>query len=115
MIACEIHPLNNLRVLGELRTRFGADEAAVAAWFRHWVGETFDPLERRLGDEPETGRFCHGDAVTLADLCLVAQVASNARFEVDMAPWPTIARVNAACLELEAFRIAAPGAQPDAE
>lgn len=115
MIACDIHPINNLRVLGALRTRFGADEEAIADWFRSWVNETFAPLEARLSSEPETGTYCHGDNPGLADLALVAQVANNGRFNVDMAPYPTISRIHAACMKLDAFKRAAPPNQPDAE
>ena len=115
MIGCDVHPLNNLRVLSALRGRFAADDAAVADWFRHWVETTFAPLERRLASEPETGTFCHGETPTIADLCLVAQVANNARFAVDMAPYPTIRRIDAACNALPAFQEAAPARQPDAE
>jgi len=113
--AMDIHPINNLRVLQDLETRFGADAAAVAGWFRHWVVATFGPIETRLAGEPETGRFCHGDAPTLADICLVPQVFNNLRFDVDMSPYPTIARIHKACMELPAFANAAPGKQPDAE
>lgn len=115
MIACDIHPINNLRILNALRSRFGADDAVVADWFRHWVDATFEPLERILVSDAHTGRFCHGDEPTLADLCLVAQVANNGRFGVDMARYPTIARINAACMEIPAFTEAAPARQPDAE
>lgn len=115
MIACDIHPLNNLRVLTSLRTLYGAGDADIAGWFRHWVGETFGPMETLLAESRETGRFCHGEAPGLADICLVAQVANNRRFDVDMAPYPTIARINAACLEIPAFVEAAPQNQPDAE
>jgi maleylpyruvate isomerase len=115
MIGCEIHPLNNLRILNALRSRFGAGDAEVADWFRYWVAETFAPLEQRLADEAETGTYCHGDSVTIADLCLVPQVVNNARFEVDMTPYPTIRRIHEACMELPAFRDAAPAAQIDAE
>ena len=115
MTALEIHPLNNLRVLDALRHRFGADETAIAEWFRHWVAVTFAPLEERLAGEPETGAFCHGDRPGIADICLVPQVVNNARFAVDMAPYPTIARIAAACLALPAFEAAHPGAQPDAD
>jgi maleylpyruvate isomerase len=115
MIACEIHPVNNLRVLNALRSRYGADDAEIADWFRHWVTETFAPLERMLAQGPDTGIFCHGDAPGMADICLVAQVANNARFNVDMSPYPTIARIRDACMELPAFADAAPARQPDAE
>ncbi len=115
MIGCDIHPVNNLRILNTLRERFGADDAAVADWFRHWVATTFAPLEHRLATERETGTFCHGETPTIADLCLVAQVANNARFAVDMTPYPTIRRIDAACNALPAFQSAAPARQPDAE
>jgi maleylpyruvate isomerase len=114
-LAAEIHPINNLRVLEDLRSRFGADDAAVALWFRHWVEVTFAPLETRLASEAHTGKFCHGDTPGLADICLVPQVINNTRFNVDMTPYPTISRINAACLELDAFKKALPANQPDAE
>lgn len=115
MIALDIHPINNLRVLAYLKEHFGADETAQAAWFRHWVEEAFAPLEHRLATEPETGRFCHGDSVTLADICLAAQLVNNKRFNVDMEAYPHIGRIGQALAELEAFRKAAPGNQPDNE
>lgn len=113
-VACDIHPLNNSRVLAYLRG-LGQDEAGVAAWYRHWVALEFAALERRLGGEPETGRFCHGDAPTLADLCLVPQVFNAERFGCDLAPYPTIRRIHEECMALEAFQRAHPKAQPDAE
>ncbi|RWC42451.1 maleylacetoacetate isomerase [Mesorhizobium sp.] len=115
MIACDIHPVNNLRVLTSLRTLFGAGDEDVANWFRHWVNEGFQPLEKILASSSETGTFCHGDTPGLADICLVAQVASNARFGVDLMPYPTITRVHAACMAVPAFRKAAPENQIDAE
>ncbi len=115
MIGCDIHPVNNLRVLNALRSRYGADDAEVASWFRHWVNETFEPLEKMLSASPDTGRFCHGGAPSMADLCLVAQVANNSRFNVDMAPYPTISRIRDACMEIPAFIDAEPARQPDAE
>ena len=115
MLALEIHPINNLRVLSDLKTRFGADEKVQAEWFRHWVAETFVALETRLASEPQTGKFCHGDTPTLADICLVPQVVNNIRFDVDMTPYPTIARIHKACLEIKAFADAMPAKQPDAE
>ena len=114
-IACEIHPLNNLRVLNDLRTRFGADDAAVKAWIHHWVAETFVPLEAMLAGDSATGTFCHGDQPGMADACLYAQVITNRRFDVDMAPYPTIARIFTAAARLPAFDKAAPENQPDAE
>ena len=115
MIACDIHPVNNLRVLTSLRTLFGAGDEDVVNWFRHWVNEGFQPLEKILASSPETGTFCHGDTPCLADICLAAQVTNNARFGVDMAPYPVIARINAACMARPAFQKAAPQNQIDAE
>jgi len=114
MIACEIHPLNNLRVLFRLRDQFGADEAARKEWFTHWVSLTFDALEVELASNAATGRFCHGDRPTLADICLYAQVWNNRRFDIPLDPWVNIQRVFAALDELPAFRDAAPPNQPDA-
>jgi maleylpyruvate isomerase len=113
-IACDIHPLNNLRVLLHLKG-LGLDRAARDAWCRHWIGVGFVALERRLAGEAETGRFCHGDAPTLADVCLVPQVVSAERFSLDLAPYPTIRRIHAACMTLDPFVAAMPARQPDAE
>lgn len=115
MIACDIHPVNNLRVLTSLRALFGASDEDVANWFRHWVNETFEPLEKILADSLETGPFCHGDTPGLADICLAAQVVNNQRFGLDMMPYPVISRIYDACMELPAFVKAAPKNQPDAE
>lgn len=114
MIACEIHPLNNLRVLFRLGDQFGADEAAQKEWFSHWVRLTFDALEAELSSHAATGRFCYGDTPTLADLCLYAQVWNNRRFDIPLDPWPTIGRIFSALDDLPAFRNAAPPNQPDA-
>lgn len=113
-VACEVHPLNNLRVLQDIQSRFGADEAAQAEWFRHWARTTFDPLERMLADDPRTGRFVHGDRPGMADLCLFAQVLNNRRFDLPPDPWPTIARIHEACLSVPEIAAAAPERQPDA-
>lgn len=114
MVALDIHPLNNLRVLQYIQQIFGADEEAVARWFRHWVGETFPALEARLAKESDTGRYCHGDAPGMADLCLAAQVVNNRRFEVAMDDYPTINRIFDALMAVPAFEQALPGNQPDA-
>lgn len=114
MIACEIHPLNNLRVLFRLGDQFGADEDAQKEWFTHWVSLTFDALEETLANSPETGRFCHGDTPGLADVCLYAQVWNNQRFAISTDTWPTIARIYAELHKLPAFAAAAPPNQPDA-
>lgn len=114
IIACEVHPLNNLRVLQYLQQTFGADEAAQKAWFTHWVSLSFDALETRLKSEAATGTFCHGETPTMADICLYAQVWNNRRFAIPNDPWPTIARIFTALDAIPAFRNAAPPAQPDA-
>jgi maleylpyruvate isomerase len=115
IVAAEIHPLNNLRVLKYLTDVLGVTEAQKLAWYAHWVQTGFVALERRLAAEPGTGRFCHGDTPGLADIALVPQVSNARRFSVDLTPFPTIVRIDAACRELPAFRGAEPAAQPDAE
>jgi maleylacetoacetate isomerase len=112
--ACEMHPLNNLRVLQYLKNALGLDLEACDAWCRHWMAEGFKALEARLAAEPETGRFCHGKAPTLADVCLVPQVVSAQRWSTDLTPYPTVRRIHEACLELDAFVRAMPANQPDA-
>jgi len=114
-VALEIHPINNLRVLEDLKTRFGADDAAAAGWFRNWVAETFGALETRLAHEPQTGKFCHGDTPGLADICLVPQVGAAARFGVGLEDYPTLAAVAARAGALPAFEAAHPSRQPDAQ
>jgi maleylpyruvate isomerase len=115
MIACDIHPLNNLRVLRYLVRTLGISDEQKNAWYRHWILEGFAALEAHLARDPQTGRFCHGDAPTLADCCLAPQIYNAERFEIDMAPYPTIARIHAASVELPAFQAAHPARQPDAE
>jgi maleylpyruvate isomerase len=113
--ACEIHPLNNTRVLAYLTDALKVTEEQKNAWYRHWVTVGFTALEKRLATEKETGTFCHGDAPGFADITLVPQVANANRFKVDLIPFPTIRRINDECLKLDAFRKAMPANQPDAE
>lgn len=113
--ACEIHPLNNTRVLAYLTDTLKLTEEQKNAWYRHWVTVGFTALEKRLATEKETGKFCHGDAPGFADITLVPQVANANRFKVDLTPFPTIRRINDECLKLEPFRKAMPANQPDAE
>ena len=114
MIACDVHPLNNLRVLNVLRREFGADDEAVSDWFARWVHKTFIALEARLASEADTGQFCHGDSAGLADICLYAQVLNNQRFKVDMSGYPTILEIFERCQQIDAFARAHPANQPDA-
>jgi len=113
--ACEIHPLNNTRVLAYLTDTLKLTEEQKNAWYRHWVTVGFTALEKRLATEKETGTFCHGDAPGFADITLVPQVANANRFKVDLTPFPNIRRINDECLKLEPFRKAMPQNQPDAE
>lgn len=114
IVGCDIHPVNNRRILEALRHRFGADEAAINDWCGTWIGAGFDAIEAHLASARQRGDFCFGSSPTLADVYLVPQVESARRFKVDMARWPLVQAVDAACGQLEAFRKAAPGMQPDA-
>lgn len=114
LVASDMHPVNNLGVLQYLVKELGASEEQKLAWYRHWIAEGFAALEAMLAKDPHTGRYCHGDVPGMADLCLVPQVYNARRFECDLSAYPTIVRIDAACSELEAFRKAAPEAQPDA-
>lgn len=114
-IACEIHPLNNLRVLRYLTEKLGASEEAKNTWYRHWVAQGLQAVEASLASDSATGRFCNGDTPGLADCCLVPQVFNAQRFQCDLSQFPTLMQVYANCIALEAFKRAAPGVQPDAE
>ena len=114
IVGCDIHPVNNRRILEALRHDFGADDAAVNRWCATWISDGFDAIEALLAADATRGDFCHGRAPTLADVYLIPQVESARRFKVDMARWPRISAVDAACGEIEAFRRAAPASQPDA-
>ncbi|MCO5357709.1 maleylacetoacetate isomerase [Acidovorax kalamii] len=114
IVGCDIHPINNRRILEALRHRFGADEAAVNNWCGTWISAGFDAIEALLARDTQRGDFCFGSTPTLADVYLVPQVESARRFKVDVSRWPLVQAVDAACAQLEAFRKAAPSAQPDA-
>lgn len=110
-ITCDVHPLNNLRVLRYLEHELHQDKEARDAWYRHWVRTGFDALERRLHGDAVAGIFCHGDAPTLADVCLVPQAANARRLAVDLDPYPRISAIDAACRALPEFAAAAPERQ----
>ena len=114
LIACEIQPLNNLRVLGQLRQRFGADEQQVRSWYLHWLEAGFSAFEAELERNAATADFCSGDAPGLADAFLVPQVYNARRFDFDLTAYPTIARIDANCASRPEFIAAAPENQPDA-
>ncbi|MFY9316061.1 MAG: maleylacetoacetate isomerase [Burkholderiales bacterium] len=115
LIACEIHPLNNLRVLTYLKRAPGQSEEQVNAWYRHWIADGLVKLEAQLAGTAGTGRYSHGDAPTLADCCLVPQVFNAQRYQCDTTAYPTTMRVFAECMKLDAFARAQPAKQPDAE
>ncbi|WP_420468257.1 maleylacetoacetate isomerase [Panacagrimonas sp.] len=110
-IACDIHPLNNLRVLNYLIGPLDVGEGAKNAWARHWIGLGFAALEARLAALPQRGDFCFGDTPTLADICLVPQILNAARVDTDMAPYPILRAIDARCRELSAFQRAHPAQQ----
>jgi maleylacetoacetate isomerase len=114
-VACDIHPLNNTRVIAYLTGTLGVSEEQKNGWYKYWIDTGFEALETRLAREPSTGRFCHGAAPTIADICLVPQMANARRVDFDFAPYPTLRRIEAACIALPGFANAAPAQQPDAE
>jgi maleylpyruvate isomerase len=114
-VACEIHPVDNLRVLKYLKHTLKVGDEAKDAWYRHWLESGFESLEKRLANDPRVGKLCFGDTPTLADLCLVPQVFNARRFNIDMSRYPTIERIADHAAQIDAFARAAPGQQPDAE
>lgn len=112
-IACEIHPIDNLRVLRYLEHEMKVGEADKTRWYRHWVETGLEAVERRLAGDARTGRFCHGDVPTLADCTLVPQIANAQRFECRLDHVPTVMRVYSACMALDAFSKTQPSAYPE--
>jgi maleylacetoacetate isomerase len=115
IVACDIHPVDNLRVLRYLVRPLGHDEAAVATWFNHWIEAGFRALEPLLAGDGRTGTFCHGDTPGLADITLVPQVFNSYRYSLDLTPFPTIQRICQSCMKLDAFAAADPRSQADFE
>ena len=111
LVACEMHPLNNLRVLGYLERELRLSEKARDGWYAHWVREGFRSLEPMLADR-QTGRFCHGDAPTVADVYLVPQVVNAQRFKVELADFPRVVAIFERCMKLPAFERAHPARHP---
>lgn len=114
IVGCDIHPINNRRILETLRKQFGANEDAVNAWCATWISAGFDAYEALIAADAQRGAFSFGHTPTIADVYLVPQVESARRFKVDLTKWPHLMAVEKACMALEAFQKAAPGQQPDA-
>lgn len=114
LVGCDIHPVNNRRILEYLRKQFGAQEEAIQAWCGTWISEGFDAMEALLAADPQRAGFCFGNTPTLADVYLIPQMESARRFKVDLQRWPLLSAVEQRCLQIEAFQKAAPQLQPDA-
>lgn len=113
IVACDIHPINNLRVLRYLGRPLGHDQAAIETWYNHWIAAGFEAFERLVAGDRRTGAFCEGDQPGLADIALVPQVVNSERYRLDLSPYPTLARIYANCMTLDAFASAHPSSQPD--
>ncbi len=113
VIACDIHPLNNLRVLKYLKGELGLDQDGINQWYRHWIMEGFAALEAMVADHGGT-QYCFGEQVSVADLCLVPQMWNARRFETDLSPYPRLVAIDAHVSTLDAFAKAMPEVQPDA-
>ena len=114
MIGCDMHPINNRRILQYLRNELSVDEEKVMAWCQRWMSEGFAALEQRLAANKTRGNFCYGDSPTLADCYLIPQVSSARRFKVDLSPYPNIVAIDTHCRTLKVFADADPMMQPDA-
>lgn len=115
LVASDIHPINNLRVLQYLKREMGIEQPAIDGWMHHWMREGFTAMESMLATSTETGTFCHGESPTLADCCLIPQVFNARRFALDLSPYPEITRIEANAIALAEFDAARPENQPDAE
>ena len=115
IVACDIHPINNLRVLRYLSRPLGHDQAAIETWYNHWIASGFEAFERLLATDRRAGDFCDGDRPGLADIALVPQVVNSERYKLDLSPYPAISRIHANCMKLDAFAAAHPDNQPDRE
>jgi maleylacetoacetate isomerase len=113
IVACDIHPINNLRVLRYLTRTLGHDQKAIETWYNHWIATGFDAFEQMLTREGGSGAFCRGDRPGLADIALVPQVVNSERYQLDLSPYPTITRIYRNCMQLDAFAAAHPSNQPD--
>ncbi|MGE0651649.1 MAG: glutathione S-transferase C-terminal domain-containing protein, partial [Alphaproteobacteria bacterium] len=114
-IACDLHPLNNLRVLFYLKNEMAQSDEARNTWYRHWVAKGLSALEGALKGDARTGTFCHGDVPGLADICLVPQIFNAKRLECPLDAYPKVMEIFGACMKLSAFDAAQPSKQPDAE
>ncbi|MGV8899482.1 MAG: maleylacetoacetate isomerase [Burkholderiaceae bacterium] len=114
-IACDIHPLNNVRVLRYLARQLKVDQEDRNTWYRHWCEQGLLALEQTLATDARVGTYCYGETPTLADCCLIPQISNAERLDCDLRAMPTLLRIRDACMELDAFVAAAPENQPDAE
>ncbi len=114
LVACEIHPLNNMRVLRHLKRVYGFDDEGINTWYGHWIADGLTKLEADLVASAETGRHCYRDEPGMADCCLVPQIFNAKRYRCELAPYPRVMRIFDACMALDAFQRAQPSAQPEA-
>jgi len=115
IIACEVHPIQNLRVLQHVKREYNQSDEQVNRWAQHWIDLGLAALEQTIVAQPRRGRFCFGDTPTLADICLVPQLGNARRYGCDLSPYPAILEIEKNCMALPAFAEAAPEKQPDAE
>jgi maleylacetoacetate isomerase len=113
IVSCDIHPINNLRVLRYLARSLGHDQSTIETWYNHWIATGFTAFERLLVGDRRTGEFCDGSRPGFADIALVPQVVNSERYQHDLSPYPTLARIYANCMKLDAFAAAHPNSQPD--